>query len=208
MRGSSHSRHANRRNRVRNAPARRPGRGSGCRRRTPAPAGPRTPAARRSRRAQPAGRSGGSSPPYAATPTGTPGARRRRHAGIDPQHVLLSTVAFASRCARMSATASRTVPFPAFANTPHDVAVPSTIHASRIRRSDNPTLIDPYRSHTHDRTRPNRRTCPTNSPHFPPFTPPEHATRVTFTPVHLPSHAPPGNTTQIRSTKPLLVTAP
>src|SRR3982074_59480 len=97
----------------------------------------------------------------------------------------------------MSATASRTVSVHAFANTPNDVAVPSAIHASRNRRSDTPTpVIDPYRSHTHDRTRPNRRTCPTNSPHFPPFTPPEHATRVTFTPLHIPSRTSQGNTTQ------------
>src|ERR1700716_2213286 len=92
----------------------------------------------------------------------------------------------------MSPTASRTVPFHALANTPNDAAVPSAIHASRIRRSDTPTpVIDPYRSHTNDRTRPNQRTCPTNSPHFPTFTPPEYATRVTFTPAHLPSHASP-----------------
>src|SRR3979490_2375539 len=52
--------------------------------------------------------------------------------------------------------------FHAFANTPNDVAVPSAIHASRIRRSDTPTpVIDPYRSHTNDRT---RRTSP-RSPH-------------------------------------------
>src|SRR3981081_3799286 len=98
----------------------------------------------------------------------------------------------------MSATASRTVPFHAFANTPHDVAVPSAIHPSRIRRSDTPTpVIDPYRSHTNDRTRPNRRTCSTKSPYFHAFTPPEHAIRVTFTLVPLPSHASQGNTTQI-----------
>src|ERR1700716_4646416 len=90
----------------------------------------------------------------------------------------------------MSATASRTVAFHAFANTPNDAAVPSAIHASRIRRSDRPTpVIDPYRSHTNDRPRPNRPACPTNSPYFPTFTPPEHATRVTFTPVHTPCHA-------------------
>src|SRR3981189_2682416 len=96
----------------------------------------------------------------------------------------------ASRCARMPATASHTVPFPALANTPHDAAVPSAIHASRIRRSDTPTpVIDPYRSHTNDRTRPNLPACPTNSPHFPTFTPREYATRVTFTLLHLPSPA-------------------
>src|SRR3979490_2831956 len=90
----------------------------------------------------------------------------------------------------MPATASRTVPFHAFANTPHDVAVPSAIHASRICRSDTPTpVIDPYRSHTNDRTRPNRRTCPTNSPHFPTLRSREYAIRVTFTLLHpLPPH--------------------
>jgi hypothetical protein len=97
----------------------------------------------------------------------------------------------------MSATASRTVTFHALANTPHEVAVPSAIHPSRIRRSDKPTpAIDPYRSHTNNRTRPNRRACSTNRPYFPAFTPPEHAIRVTFTPVHpLPRIT--GNTTQI-----------
>src|ERR1700716_2059486 len=90
----------------------------------------------------------------------------------------------------MSATASRTVPFHAFANTPNDVAVPSAIHASRIRRPDQPTpVIDPYRSHTNDRTPPNRRACSTNSPYFPALRSREHATRVTFTLIHLPSHA-------------------
>src|SRR3979490_2507311 len=90
----------------------------------------------------------------------------------------------------MPGTASRTVPFQPLANTPNDVALASHIHASRICRSDRPTpVIDPYRSHTNDRTRPNLRTCPTNSPYFPPFTPPAHATRVTFTLLHPPSHA-------------------
>jgi hypothetical protein len=98
----------------------------------------------------------------------------------------------------MSATASRTVSFHAFANTPNDAAVPSAIHASRIRRSDKPTpVIDPYRSHTNDRTPPNRQACPTNSPYLPTLRSREYAIRVTFTPVHLPSHASQGNTTQI-----------
>jgi hypothetical protein len=78
-------------------------------------------------------------------------------------------------------------PFPAFANTPNDVAVPSAIHASRIRRSDTPTpVIDPYRSHTNDLTRPNRPACPTNSPYFPTLRSREYAIRVTFTLVHPP----------------------
>src|SRR3979490_708936 len=61
----------------------------------------------------------------------------------------------------MPATASRTVPFPAFANTPHDVAVPSAIHASRNRRSDTPTPVrDPYRAPTHDPPPPGGRPVP------------------------------------------------
>jgi hypothetical protein len=98
----------------------------------------------------------------------------------------------------MSATASRTVSFHALANTPNDVAVPMAIHASRICRSDTPTpVMDPYRSHTNDRTRPNRRACSTNSPYFPALRPREYAIRVTFTLVHLPSHASQGNTAQV-----------
>jgi hypothetical protein len=90
----------------------------------------------------------------------------------------------------MSATASRTVSFHALANTPNEVAVPSAIHPSRIRRSDKPTpVIDPYRSHTNDRTPPNRRACSTNRPYFPAVRPREYAIRVTFTLVHpLPPH--------------------
>src|SRR3982075_3333705 len=80
------------------------------------------------------------------------------------------------------------VSFHALANAPNDMAVPSAIHPSRIRRSDKPTpVIDPYRSHTNDRTRPNRRACSTNSPYFPALRAREYAIRVTFSPVHLPS---------------------
>src|ERR1700716_3653670 len=83
------------------------------------------------------------------------------------------------------------VSFHALANAPNDMAVPSAIHPSRICRSDTPTpVIDPYRSHTNDRTRPNRRACSTNWPSFPAFTPREYAIRVTFTQLHLPSRAP------------------
>jgi hypothetical protein len=94
-----------------------------------------------------------------------------------------STLAEA-RFAAMSAMASRTVSFHAFASTPNWTCVPSASQRSRTCRSVSPdptSAIDPYRCHTKLRTRPNRLACSTRAVYLLAFSRSEYAIRVTVT---------------------------